>query len=242
MTVPISDEFKAYALFSVRVDRFFHAISSYGMYHAALKAAYSMMPDRESYQAAIDNPHASEEMRRFLLMTHHALGLLGATNVFSDGGDLDTADIPTDILNFAFYTCYSFQWTLFENFVKKMINKAVTAEVLPKGVKNELKARWRQTERFLAYIESGSVFGHSLFRTMLPVLGWVPQIEECDYSDLDDIRRLRNDFIHGIETPEITEENIAKKQQRYTRSMWILRKYAENVQHEVETLLTGARP
>lgn len=118
-----------------------------------------------------------------------------------------------------------------------MINKAIDCSVLPEGISKELKKLWFNTKQFLDLIQSGNVFGRNPFVTVLPVMGWIPITETCGYAELDDIRKLRNDFIHGIESPEITSEHILTKQRRYVRSMWILRKFAENVQHEVELLL-----
>jgi hypothetical protein len=68
-------------------------------------------------------------------------------------------------------------------------------------------------------------------------MGWVPSTEDVNYKDLNAIRALRNSFIHGVESPEITSEDIGAKQHRYNRSMWILRKFAENVQWEVQLAL-----
>lgn len=76
---------------------------------------------------------------------------------------------------------------------------------------------------------------------VLPVVSWAPSTEAstetCDYSDLNRIRELRNQFIHGIEDPEITSESIMAKQRRYERSMWILRQFASNTQQDVQQLL-----
>ena len=65
----------------------------------------------------------------------------------------------------------------------------------------------------------------------------MPSFDEYDYKDLNEIRVLRNQFIHGVESPEITSENILLKQRRYERSMWILRKFAENIQFDVQRAL-----
>jgi hypothetical protein len=118
-----------------------------------------------------------------------------------------------------------------------MVRKVVDSGVLSPLVVKDLEKKWRRTEKFFDKIDSGDVFGKSPFTTLLPVMGWMPSTEKCDYNDLNKIRELRNTFIHGVESPDITSEDIASKQRRYNRSMWILRKFAENVQWEVQRVL-----
>lgn len=233
----ISQEFKDYAFFSVKVDRFFNLVNIYGQHHGTLKAVYKALPERDAIQRALANDSIDEEVKSFLLVAANFLNYMATTNIFSDSGDLNPDDLWKDTLNFSFYTCYCFQWKLFENFIKTMIKKAMDCSVLPDGVQKELEKLWFKTKQFLDLIESGKVFGKSPFVTVIPVKGWIPRTETCGYAELEEIRRLRNEFIHGIELPEITSEHILSKQSRYMRSMWILRKFAENVQHEVESLL-----
>lgn len=240
MSISIADEFKQYADFSVRVDRYFNLVNIYGRYHDSLKLMYAKLPDAEITQRAIDAATTTEEVRTFLLVAANLLNSMATTNAFMDAASLDNKDVGQDCLNFAFYTAFCFQWTLFENFVKKMIRKAANAGVLPENTKKELENPRVSTKKFFDLIESGQVFGRSPFVTVLPVPGWIPETETCDYTALDKIRKLRNDFIHGIEKPEITAESLIEKQRRYERSMWILRKFAENVHYAVQNLL--ARP
>lgn len=233
----MSEEFKNYAHFSVRVDRYFNVVNIYGMHHDAIKTVYLALPSRERLKAALAASDTDDEVKRFLVSSAWALGYMATTNIFDDQGDQSGGDIFQDALNFAFYTCYCFQWSLFADFVKTEIRKVIDAGVLAHDVVKRLKAKWRQTKQFFDLIESGDVFGTTPFRTVLPVVGWVPSTVECDYDDLNGIRELRNEFIHGVESPAITSENLAAKQRRYERSMWILRKFAENVEWEVQRAL-----
>ncbi len=229
----ILEEFKNYSYFSVRVDRFFNVTNIYGIHHDALKFMYQSIPDPGITETALANNHLAEEVKMFLLIAVNNLDYMGTTNIFSGGGSIDPEKIPEDIKNFSFYTCYCFQWTLFENFIKKMIFILIEDKLLPYAVVRDLEKLSYKTKQFLDYINTDKVFDKSPFITVLPVPGWVPKFETCDYSELDKIRELRNSFIHGIETPEITPEHITIKQRNYERSMWILRKFAENVWQEV---------
>jgi hypothetical protein len=93
-----------------------------------------------------------------------------------------------------------------------------------------------QYEAVLDCIESGRVFGHSPFITVLPVPGWVPATEECSYTDLNRIRELRNELVHGIIAQEVADANEMARDRLYERSMWILRKFASNIQQDVARL------
>ena len=232
----VLSEFKDYAYFSVRVDRYFNVVNIYGMHHNAIKQIHGALPSREKIKTVLGSD-IDEDVKRFLVTSAGALGYMATTNIFNEEGDQAGGDISKDALNFAFYTCYCFQWSLFEDFAKTMIRKVIDAGVLPQVVVSDLETRWRQTKRFFDTINSGDVFGCSPFTALLPVMGWIPSTEEVGYNDLTDIRELRNTFIHGVETPEITSEDIGAKQRRYDRSMWILRKFAENIQWEVQRAL-----
>jgi hypothetical protein len=231
------DQFKSYALFSVRVDRYFNLVSVYGQHHESLKAAYDELPLAERLKDVLSSPDTADDIKRFLVVAAGGLSYMGTTNVFSDAVDEPEGEAWKDVLNFAFYTCYCFQWTLFENFAKSIIQTALNAGAFREEIAEKLRRCWRQTQKFLDLLESGIVFGRTPFRTVLPVLGWQPSIEDIGYSHLDNLRRLRNDFVHGVESPEILSESLIVKHQRYERSMWILRKFAENIMWEVQRAL-----
>src|SRR5215472_13028913 len=94
-----------------------------------------------------------------------------------------------------------------------------------------------QAKQFLDYIESGRVFGHSPFVTILPVPGWMPKTEECTYSDLVKIRELRNDLVHGAVPQEVAEASKMTRERLYERSMWILQQFASNIQQDIAQML-----
>lgn len=236
MTSSLRQEFEDYAYFSVRVDRFFHSVNIYGRHHGTLKSAYDAIPPHEMTQGPLRDERIDEDFRHFCVAAISGLSYMGTTGIFSNEDELIPGKIPADMHNFAFYTCFCFQWNLFESFVKKMVERAIDSGALPPDVSGELRRKWRNTKKFLGYINSGRVLGRSPFVTLLPVAGWIPTMERCDYADLDKIRDLRNDFVHGVVPPEITDGDEFAKEKIYTRSMWILRQFASNVRQDVERL------
>jgi hypothetical protein len=232
-----SQDFEDYANFSVRVDRFYNVVNIYGMHHSALKSAYQAIPEREVTREALQAEQTDERFRRFGTVAVNSLDYMATTGIFSDSPDLVPGQIPDDVSNFGYYTCFCFQWTLFENFVKTSTRRAISAGGLPLDVVRNLRDKEYRTKAYLDYIESGAVFARSPFTTVLPVTGWVPTTEQCTYADLDLIRDLRNSFVHGVGDPGITPDNMLVKYKLYERSMWILRQFASNVDQEVQLLL-----
>jgi len=230
-------EFKEYADFSVRVDRFFHLTSIYGWHHSGIKAMHARLPSPGQIQGVLDDSSINEDIRLFLSVAAFTLGLMATRGIFQDEDDQVGGDVSEDTLKFAFHTCYCFQWSLFEDFVRIMIQKTIDGGVLRTEVANRLKSKWGQTKQLLDMIERGEPFGASPFRSALPEPGWVRSTETCTYADLDEIRNIRNQLIHGVSNPELSSEDITSRQLRYDRSMWILRRFAENIQREVQQLL-----
>jgi hypothetical protein len=178
----------------------------------------------------------TEAAKAFFARAGSALNYMGTTGIFEETPYSELRSLPTDIVNFGFYTCYCFQWTLFENFVKHCVLSLVYDELLPCQIGSKLKARERQTFKFLHYLDSGHVFGHSPFTTDLPVTGWTPQFEHCDFTDLDAIREQRNKFIHAVENASILPGSEIEKERLYERSMWILRQFAGNIDQDAQNL------
>jgi hypothetical protein len=237
MNQQVFDQFKSYSLFSVRVDRYFNLVSIYGQHHESLKSVHDELPPAKRLREVLSSSDIADDIKRFLVVAAGRLSYMGTTNVFSDTVDEPEGEAWKDALNFAFYTCFCFQWTLFESFVKSIIQIVLDAGAFSEEISKKLRKPRISTQRFLDLLESGEVFGRTPFRTALPVLGWQPSIEDIGYSHLDNLRKLRNDFIHGVEGPEILAERLNNKQRRYERSMWILRKFAENVMWEAQKVL-----
>jgi hypothetical protein len=137
------------------------------------------------------------------------------------------------MINFGFYTCFCFQWTLFENFVSQSVLGLAADGLLPPRTSQRLTSLKFRTGAFLKYIDAGHVFGRSPFTTVLPLAGWTPRIETCGFVDLDAIRTTRNGFIHGIRGSKILPDTEVEKEHLYERSMWILRNFAGNTDQEV---------
>jgi hypothetical protein len=234
--------FHSYAWFSVQVDQYYAALRIFGRHYDALKAAYGHLPThgRHPELAALN-----EESRMFFISAASALGYMGTTRIFEDAPFPELKRLPEDMVNFGFYTCFCFQWTLFENFVKDSLLRLADVGMLPVAVSNELRTRQRRARGFLEYIDQGHVFGHSPFVAVRPVMGWLPITENCTFPDLDAIRELRNQFIHGVSGPDILPATEPEKERLYERSMWLLRQFAGNVDTEVRRVREahgGAEP
>jgi hypothetical protein len=242
MATNIMQEFKNYAEFSVRVDQFFYVVNTYATNHESLKQASSTRPSGKLLEEYLEQETVAEEMRKFIFFSVVTLDNLKRTGIFSDAQDLgvgsiDPKTIPPDLSNFAFYTCFCFQWSLFENFIKLMMQKLIDAGSLPIDTAKKLKDNWLRTKKFFDVIDSGEVFGHSPFKTILPIFNSSGKPPEFDYAELNKIRELRNKFIHGVESPEILPSPPLVKQKYYEQCMWVLRQFATNVQFDTQRLL-----
>jgi hypothetical protein len=176
----------------------------------------------------------SEKAQDFFISAANTLNYMGTTGIFLEAPYAELKSLPADIMKFGFSTCFCFQWTLFENFVKQQVLYLANRNLLVPTVSKGLKKRERHTEAFLKYIDSGQVFGASPFKTVLPARGWVPGIENCDFKDLDEIRRQRNELIHAEEgTPMRLDAN----ERNYERSMWLLRQFAGNIDQSAAGIL-----
>ena len=230
----LTEIFERYGYFSVRVDRFYNFARIYAMHHGALKTAYSQLPPSDLYQEASRALGLDHPVRRFLHASSFGLNYMGTTGIFSEDADDEMED---DVLNFSFYTCYCFHWALFETCITDMMRELANADVVSSGVRAKLEGKLRDGNALLGFINSGDLFGQTPFRTVLPVPGWNQETEICNYNDLNTIRRLRNDFIHGIRYPGISNDGHMTKERLYTRSMWILRNFAANTKLEAQQLL-----
>jgi hypothetical protein len=231
MTMTPSNTFQEYAWFSVQVDQYYAAIRIFARHYDALKAAYSHLPKEEDWPN--DVSCLSDQAKAFFIRASSALNYMGTTQVFTDAAFPQLSELPTDIVNFGFYTCFCFQWTLFENFVKQSVMGLAAEGLLPTQVASNLQARELRTRAFLKYIDEGHVFGHTPFATVLPITGWTPQFENCNFQDLDLIREQRNRFIHAVENPSILPATEIEKERLYDRSMWILRLFAGNIYQDI---------
>jgi hypothetical protein len=229
--VVVTREFENYMWFSVQVDQYYAAVRILARHYEPLRAAYNQLPSREDWPQ--DFSCLADAAQRFFLSAAVTLDDLGDTQIFASPAFAPLTNLSEDMFNFGFYTCFSFQWTLFENFAKNSVLGLVDDTLIPPAICSALRSRERRTEQFLRYIDEGHVFGESPFRSVLPLAGWVPQFENVEYADLDRIRIIRNDFIHGIKDTSILPISSPEKERFYERSMWILRKFAENIDTEV---------
>jgi hypothetical protein len=226
--MPPSEAFEQYGWLSVQLDQYFAAVRIFSFHYEALKTTYDRLPRGDDWPDISSWP---DPARAFFMLASSALNFMGTTQIFSDAPFPQLKSLPEDMRTIGFDTCFCFQWTLFENFVKQRVLSLVDRGVLAPEICTALRSRERQTEQFLRYIDSGPVFSTSPFRTALPVPGWVPALEDCTFAELDKIRRLRNQLIHA---PEGSAVVLDRSDRRYERSMWILRIFAGNIDHAVQ--------
>jgi hypothetical protein len=227
-----SDQFKHYAWFSVQVDQYYAAVKIYARNHAQFCDIYRALPRGDDWPSDLGSVPLSESAKEFFIIASSTFNYMGTTGVFAPPAHEELRHMPADMINFGFYTCFCFQWTLFETFIKDSVLRLVDDKILTESVSKELRKRERSTGSFLSYIDKGHVFGRSPFTTVLPVAAWVPKTETCTFDDLNRIRELRNNFIHAVPDRAILPASEVEKERLYERSMWIMRKFAENVDHE----------
>jgi hypothetical protein len=234
MTMTSSNTFQEYAWFSMQVDQYYAAIRIFARHYDALKTAYSHLPKKEDWPS--DFSCFSDSAKAFFIHASSALNYMGTTQIFTAAPFPQLSELPKDIVNFGFYTCFCFQWTLFENFVKQSVLGLAADGLLPAQVASDLQARELRTRGFLKYIDEGRVFGHTPFTTVLPIAGWTPQFQSCNFQDLDLIREQRNRLIHAVENPSILPATELEKERLYERSMWILRQFAGNIYQDIQNV------
>jgi hypothetical protein len=161
-----SKAFQEYSWFSVQVDQYYAAIRIFARHYDSLRAAYQHLPKQEEWPS--DFSCLSEGARNFFLMCSSALNYMGTTQIFAAAPFAQLAGLRTDLINFGFYTCFCFQWTLFENFIKAAIFGLAADRLLAPNVVAELRSRRTRTRAFLQYIDEGHVFGHTPFTTGPP--------------------------------------------------------------------------
>ena len=227
-----SDKFKQYAWFSVQVDQYYSAVRIFARSHTQFCNIYSSLPTGDDWPSDLSSIPISESAKDFFMLATNTFKRIGTTSIFESSSSDKLNNLAADMLNFSFYTCFCFQWTLFETFVKDSILGLVDEKVFSAEISEELLKIKRSTARFLNYVHKGSVFDRSPFIAELPVTGWSVKTETCTFNDLDRIRNLRNDFIHAVTGPAILPTSEPEKEKLYDRSMWIMRKYAENVDKE----------
>ena len=230
----LTHSFQEYAWFSVQVDQYYAATRIFARHYGALKAAYAILPHGKDWPKEFSC--LPDTARDFFVAASSALNYMGTTRIFEQASFPQLASLPTDMVNFGFYTCYCFQWTLFENFIKRSVFDLLNDGFLPFEVGSELKKREFRTAALLQFIDSGEVFGHSPFSTILPISAGTLQFEECSFGDLESIRKLRNELIHAVGSASILQNTEPEKERLYERSMWILRQFAGNIFQDTQGL------
>ncbi len=232
----IGEAFKQYAWFSVQVDQYYAAVRIYARNHDALCEVFARLPGHKDWPSNLRTATISDTAKQFFITAASALNSMGTTGIFSKAPHDELRDLSVDMINFGFYTCFCFQWTLFESFVKESVLGLARDGLLSAGVAREIRRRERSTASFLTYLDDGRVFGRSPFNSSLARVSWESQIETITLADLNSIREQRNAFIHGVQDRDILPASEVEKERLYERSMWVMRKFAENVMFETQAL------
>ena len=159
MNTTPTQKFKNYAWFSVQVDQYYAAVKIYARHHAALKEVYQAIPSHEEWPNEEETKSIPDPVKNLFIISASTFNYMETTGIYSDTSRPELEDLPNDMINFGFYTCFCFQWTLFENFIKTSLLDLVKDGLLPDNICKKLKDSERATLKFLKYIDSGSVAG-----------------------------------------------------------------------------------
>ena len=224
-----------YGWFSVQVDQYYSIVRIYGRNHDFFKLSFQDLP---SYKFAKTDEfkRLDESTKTWMISTITHFNYMSSTGIFNDAHYPKLKDIKTDMINFGFYTCFCFQWTLFENYVMEAISNLVQKNLVSKEISKKITNLKFKTEKFFRYLETGELFGESPFKTILPIKHIDMEYTECDYEDLERIRKLRNRFIHAVNESDILNISEVEKEKLYEKSMWTLRNFAGNISQSISNL------
>lgn len=93
------EEFKKYALFSVRVDRYFNIVGAYGLHHQGLRTVYDELPPPERLKEVLSSPERADDIKRFLVIAANRLNYISTINIFSNSADEPEGEARQDALN-----------------------------------------------------------------------------------------------------------------------------------------------
>ena len=236
--------FKDYAIHSVKADRFFHAINAYGNNHSYLKSAYECLEKGVTIvEKVADVNDEIESIFQNFRSSYSLMRQLAMTNIFNNQNDpCNLGDMTIDISQFSYLTCYCYQWSLFETFVKNMVNIMIESNSISFEVKCALTklSKSSSIKPILDWFHT-SIFENTPFMHLLPLYSHLGEFntKSIEYGDLDRIRRMRNKFIHAItkEYAKIGSENMILLHRQYDEDMWVLRLFAGNLNSQIKELI-----
>ena len=86
--------------------------------NAALKEVYQAIPSHEEWPNEEETKSIPDPVKNLFIISASTFNYMETTGIYSDTSRPELEDLPNDMINFGFYTCFCFQWTLFENFIK----------------------------------------------------------------------------------------------------------------------------
>ena len=215
-------------MLSVQIDQYIHTTLSLSWNLAKLREAANCINEVSSLLAGNEIEPAAREK---LLTVRSALGSLSSTGIFSKSQHSELSDIPGDLQRIGIYTCYCFQWAIFDRFVISRVFQAVDGGLLSEDVSARLRRKKNNTKDFLKLLHDGAIQERTPFWHILPWPGPNKDLLEVDYSDLTRIREIRNKYVHSV-NEDMLKEISSEDFNTYKKDMWILRLFAQNVDQD----------
>lgn len=239
-TSEVMSDLTQYLAFTERVDRFFHWNLTLAKHIRDLRSLYRDHPHLQNRPYDPGVLSQRDEILEEMLFSFDFSDKFSVLNFVDPEHPALSIDNP-DPVNFAFYSCYCFQWNLFETFVKAQVFSLCDGGILDQRMEKKLLAIGRnQTEALLKFLDSGEVFGKTPFVNLIEEGLSAKNPDKVTYRDLDAIRVQRNNFVHGIESPEIKAATFEEKEAEYERMHQILTQFAVQVDLGVQKLRRGA--
>lgn len=230
----LTDAFKRHAMLSAQIDQFLHATLILANNFRNLREAASRS---DKLSSILDNSSVGDEEKVGLVSMRRALNSMTTSGLFMESPHSEFSDIPGDMKRLSIYTCYCFQWSIFERFVVNRVMQAVDDDMVPKDVAPKLKRKKNNTKDFLKLLDKGAISNSSPFMHLLPKIDSDGNFVKISYSDLDRIRERRNQFIHSVDGDMLAGISEADFKS-YNEDMWTLRLFAQNVDQDC-SLLAG---
>jgi len=114
MNMSASESFKRDSWFSVQVDQYYVAVQIYARNHQAFRDIYAEVQSASPWPDNVGIGIIPETVEKLFMLTASYFNYIGTTGIFQEASFPELTELPTDMVNFGFYTCFCFQWTLFE--------------------------------------------------------------------------------------------------------------------------------
>ncbi len=219
--------FATYADMSIRLDQYKAVAGALVMkVLPCLGEMATRMPDLQAINILLADEEKDRSMREFIYSS------AWATKLFKQNFDTKNPyykSVTGDGTFFGLRAFLTFQWSLFEDFVRNVLELLIGDDVLDAEAAEKVSKCRGNMASLLQMMENAEIFDRSPFRSILPY-GSMPKI---NFDDLTIIRQRRNSFVHWDKT---AKEDFTNPDAYYERCMWVLRNFAGNIKNEAESL------